>query len=58
MEGELYKLAKKYALHNALQHGGKASVKAVIGKIMAERRDLRDRIKSVSYTHLTLPTKA
>ncbi|KAA0008531.1 MAG: glutamate--tRNA ligase [Thermoplasmata archaeon] len=47
MEGELYNLAKKYALHNALQHDGKASVKAVIGKIMAERRDLRGKIKSV-----------
>ena len=47
MGEELYNLAKKYALHNALQHDGKASVKAVIGKILAERRDLRDKIKSV-----------
>ena len=38
-------LAKKYALQNAIQHGGKANPKAVIGKIIAEipesKKDIR-----------------
>lgn len=40
-------LARKYALHNAIQHGGKASVKAVIGKMIAERKELKSRIKEI-----------
>ena len=44
---EIERLAKKYALQNAVQHDGKANVKAVIGKILAERRDLKREIKSV-----------
>ncbi len=44
---EIERLAKKYALQNALQHDGKANSKAVIGKILAERKDLKNKIKSV-----------
>lgn len=44
---EIERLAKKYALQNAIQHDGKASGKAVIGKILAERRDLKENIDLV-----------
>ena len=44
---EIERLAKKYALQNALQHDGKANSKAVIGKVLAERKDLKNKIKSV-----------
>jgi len=40
-------LAKKYALQNAIQHNGRASAKAVIGKMVAEKSYLRERIKEV-----------
>ena len=37
----------KYALQNAIQHGGKANYKAVMGKIMAENPELRRRAKEL-----------
>lgn len=46
-EKDIYNLAKKYALQNALQHGGKANAKAVIGKIVAERDEAKRLIKNV-----------
>ena len=38
---ELRKLAKAYALVNAVEHGGSAAVGPVMGKIMAEKPELR-----------------
>ena len=47
-EATVRTLAKKYALENALKHGGKASPGAVIGKVMAEGGDgVRGRAKEV-----------
>jgi len=40
-------LARKYALENAVKHGGKANPGAVIGKIMAENPDLRPHAKAI-----------
>ena len=40
-EEELSRLARKYALINALEHDGKASQGAVTGRILAENPDLR-----------------
>ncbi len=40
-------LALKYALANAVKYGGKADVKAVMSKLMAEAPELRQRAKEV-----------
>jgi len=40
-------LARKYALHNAVTHDGKASAKAVLGRLLAEDAALRPRAKEV-----------
>ncbi len=40
-EEEIYNLIYKYALQNAYRYNGKADAKAVVGKIFAERPDLR-----------------
>jgi len=37
---ELEETARKYALQNAVLHGGKASPGAVMGKIMAEMPEM------------------
>ncbi len=39
---------RKYALQNAVQYSGKATVGAVIGKVMAENPDLRKKAKETS----------
>jgi len=39
---------RRWALANALEHGGKASPKAVIGKLMAERPDLKAKISEIT----------
>jgi len=41
MNEEIRRLILKHALLNAIRHGGRADSKAVMGKIMAERKDLR-----------------
>lgn len=41
-------LARKYALLNAVQHDGKASAKAVLGRLLAEDAALRPRVKEIS----------
>jgi len=41
------KLILKYALLNAVQHDGKANVKAVLGKIVGEKPDLKNKIKEL-----------
>ncbi|HDO19136.1 MAG TPA: glutamate--tRNA ligase, partial [Thermoplasmatales archaeon] len=40
-------LIKKYALQNAIQHDGKADVKAVMGKVIAEKKELRSMAKEL-----------
>ena len=40
--------ARKYALQNAVLHGGQAEAKAVLGKLLAEDPSLRPRAKEVS----------
>lgn len=46
-EETVRRLARKYALENAVKHGGKANPGAVVGKIMAEASDLRARGKDI-----------
>ncbi len=41
MGAEVYELCLKYAVKNALKHGGKARVDAVMRMVLAERPDLR-----------------
>lgn len=48
MSAELKEAIRKYALQNAALFGGKANPKAVMGKVLAERPDLRPRAKEVS----------
>lgn len=43
-------LARKYALANAYEFRGKANMKAVVGKILAERPKLKDDMKAVMAT--------
>ncbi len=47
MNEEIYEIAYKYALKNAVDHGGKASVGAVVGKIFVERPDLKEKAKEI-----------
>ncbi|RLF21105.1 MAG: glutamate--tRNA ligase [Thermoprotei archaeon] len=47
MSEELRRIALKYALVNAIKHGGKANKKAVIGKIIAEKPEVRKVIKQL-----------
>lgn len=44
---EARKLAFRWALTNAIEHGGRANVKAVIGKLVAEMPELRSRIREL-----------
>jgi len=39
---------RKYALQNAVQFGGKATVGSVLGKVMAENPELRSKAKEIS----------
>ncbi|UCE80927.1 MAG: glutamate--tRNA ligase [Methanobacteriota archaeon] len=41
-------VVRKYALQNAVFYGGKATIGAVMGKVMAENPDLRPRAKEIS----------
>lgn len=41
-------LARKFALQNALFHGGQAQAKAVVGKVLAAEPDLRPRAQEVA----------
>jgi glutamyl-tRNA synthetase len=41
------KIILKYAVLNAVQHGGKANVQAVLGKILSEKPELKNKIKDV-----------
>jgi len=45
---ELDQLIQKYALQNAVKHNGKAEIGPVIGKILAERSDLKSQAKEIT----------
>jgi len=45
---ELRELARKAALLNAVQHGGKAQTGAIIGKIIGEKQELKTKAKELS----------
>lgn len=47
LKGELYEKIRKFALHNATQHHGKANANAVLGKLLAEHPELRSRVKEI-----------
>ncbi|MBS7651006.1 MAG: glutamate--tRNA ligase [Candidatus Bathyarchaeia archaeon] len=47
-DNDLRELIKKHALSNAVAHGGKADVKAVVGRVLGERVELRQRAKEVA----------
>ncbi|HWG91907.1 MAG TPA: glutamate--tRNA ligase [Candidatus Thermoplasmatota archaeon] len=47
IEATVKALARKYALENAVKHGGKANPGAVVGKIMGENPDLRAHAKTI-----------
>lgn len=44
---KIRELAFRWALTNALEHRGRASTKAVLGKLVAERSELRPRVKEL-----------
>jgi len=46
-EPDLDNLIKKFVLQNALFYNGKANSKAVLGKILAERPELRSRVQEL-----------
>ncbi|MBS7643349.1 glutamate--tRNA ligase [Candidatus Bathyarchaeota archaeon] len=45
---EITHIIRKYAVLNAVQHGGKAQVAPVTGKVLAERPELKLRIKELT----------
>ncbi len=47
-EDEIRSLLRKFALLNAISHAGKPDKRAVVGRIMAERADLRSQPKKIS----------
>ncbi len=47
-EGEVQEFAKKYALQNAVQHGGRAQPRPVLGKLLSSLPELRSDVKALS----------
>lgn len=45
---KLKEIARKYALLNAVKYGGRASFKAVMGKIISEQPELKSKTKEIS----------
>lgn len=50
-------LARKYALHNAILHDGKADGGSVLGKVIAEKPELKSKIKEVMGVIKTIVTE-
>lgn len=48
MPDEVQDLVQKYALQNAFLHGGHGEPKAVLGRVLAERADLRPRAREMA----------
>lgn len=46
-EISLEELIEKYAVKNAIDYGGKANIKSVLGKVLMERPDLRENVDYV-----------
>ncbi|MET1128752.1 MAG: glutamate--tRNA ligase [Thermoproteota archaeon] len=46
-DAELERLIRAYALLNAVQHGGKAAVNPVLGKLAAEKPEVRPQLRSL-----------
>ncbi|MFW9937268.1 MAG: glutamate--tRNA ligase, partial [Candidatus Thorarchaeota archaeon] len=46
-EKEIKRILWIHGLKNAVEYGGKPNKKAVIGKLMAERSELRSQIKEI-----------
>ncbi len=46
-DDEIIELTRKFAILNALKHKGKADARAVVGKILAERPELRPKAKDL-----------
>jgi glutamyl-tRNA synthetase len=44
---ETNKLIRKYALQNAVQYSGRATSRSVLGKLLADRPDLKPRVKGL-----------
>ena len=51
---DIESVVRKYALQNAVMYGGKATLGAVLGKVMAENPELRAEAKDVASTARTL----
>ena len=47
-DNELKELARKAALLNAVQHGGKAQTGPIIGKLLGEKPELRNKVKDLT----------
>lgn len=47
MDDDLREIVRRFTLYNALQYGGKARAGSVLGKVLAERPELKHEIKSV-----------
>jgi len=47
-ETEIERLIRKFALLNAVKHSGKAQNGAVIGKVLAEKPELRTKVKEIA----------
>ena len=50
----LEQLARKYALHNAILHEGKADEGSVLGKVIAEKPELKSEIKETMKVITTI----
>ncbi len=48
MDNDLEVLARKHALANAVRYGGKANFGAVLGKLLAEKPDIKNELKTLS----------
>jgi glutamyl-tRNA synthetase len=44
---EIEELIRKFALLNAIKHNGRAQVGPVIGKVLAEKPELRTKVKEI-----------
>ena len=49
------KIIKKYALQNALRHGGKAKAEALIGKLIQEDASLKEIQRLVKSLKKSMP---
>ncbi len=48
MRSEIDDLIRKHALMNAIRHGGRSEVQPVLGRILADRKELRSRVDEIA----------